>query len=163
MSKEKQYHTLVSVVLTVTLVLAIPLSALASPRSQAQSATLAAPPTAATATFVFGKEGDNLNPLAVTIYGDGTVRATGGLRPRTWMPRGRLSPDALDGLMTLARAEGFFNLPRSISGPGPGNSRGRFISIRTTTGTTRVAVRLVRRAGFDQLYAVLMAAAGVTP
>lgn len=111
--------------------------------------------------FTFGHERDNLHPLMVTIYDTGAVAATSGLRARTWTPRGRLSKDALDGLLKLAQAEGFFTMPRSIVGKGPANSSGRFISIRTGATTQKVSVRLARNVGFDQLYAVLLAAADV--
>jgi hypothetical protein len=39
---------------------------------------------------------------------------------------------------------------------------GRFIRIHTAHGTKTVHVRFVRVAAFDQLYAVLLAVAGIT-
>jgi hypothetical protein len=76
-------------------------------------------------------------------------------------PHVRLSRDALDGLMTLTRAEGFFTLPGKV-GTGPANAASRFITVRTGNATKMVSGRgLIRNTAFNQLYAVLLAASGV--
>ena len=109
--------------------------------------------------FAFGREGGNIRPLTVTIGTTGTVTmsaAAGGGRPP-----GQLSPDALDGLLLLAKAERFFALPAHIVGHGLPDVSSRFISIQTQRGVKTVQVRFVRNAAFEQLYAVLAAAAGV--
>lgn len=109
--------------------------------------------------FAFGRDGGNMRPLMVTIGMTGTVSmsaAAGGGRPL-----GPLSPDALDGLLLLAKAERFFALPTHIVGHGLPDVSSRFISIQTRRGVKTVQVRFVRNAAFDQLYAVLAAVAGV--
>ena len=109
--------------------------------------------------FAFGREGGNIRPLTVTIDDTGMVttsypvgRANGPVR---------LSRDALQGLLTLARAEGFFGLPSQMVGHGLPDIGGRFITIHTAGHAKTVHVRFVRDAAFDQLYAVLSAVAGV--
>ncbi len=109
--------------------------------------------------FAFGRDGGNIRPLTVTIGTTGTVTmsaAAGGGRPP-----GQLSPDALDGLLLLAKAERFFALPAHIVGHGLPDVSSQFISIQTQRGVKTVQVRFVRNAAFEQLYAVLAAAAGV--
>jgi len=109
--------------------------------------------------FAFGREGGNIRPLTVTIDDTGMVT--------TSYPVGkangpvRLSRDARQGLLTLARAEGFFGLPNKMVGHGLPDIGGRFITIHTAGRAKTVHVRFVRDAAFDQLYAVLSAVAGV--
>lgn len=115
--------------------------------------------------FVFGKRADNLWPLAVTIRSDGHVTGfwtvTKGGRTEA-KPEVRLSRGVLDGLMTLARAEGFFTMPGRIQGTGAANAPARFIMIRNGSVLKTVdAVRLAHTPAFDQLYAVLLAVVGV--
>lgn len=104
--------------------------------------------------FAFGREGGNIRPLAVTIDDTGLVTTTTG-GAMTAHPR--LTTDALDGLRTLARAEGFFTLPARIVGHGLPDAGGRFITIHAGTMAKTVHVRFARNAAFDQLYAVLVA------
>jgi hypothetical protein len=112
------------------------------------------------AAFVFGREGGNIRPYSVTISTDGTVTARGPVSTTT---RHLSDPtDVLAGLMKLARAERFFAMPGQIVGHGLPDVSGRFITIHTASATKTVHVRFVRDAAFDQLYAVLMAVAGVT-
>jgi hypothetical protein len=111
--------------------------------------------------FVIGQEGGRTQPMVVTIYDTGAVAVTSGKPAHTWRPRGHLSQDARDGLMKLAQAEGFFTLPSTITAAGPAKSTTRYISILSGTIVTRVTVRLARNRAFDQLYAVLLAAADV--
>ena len=133
------------------------LSVDATPRMGHARAQRPAPPQA---TFVFGREGGNIRPYTVTIYNDGTVTASGPVSPT---PRHLTEAvDTIAGLLTLARAEGFFGLPTQIVGHGLPDVGGRFIRIHTAHGTKTVHVRFVRVAAFDQLYAVLLAVAGTT-
>ncbi len=118
-----------------------------------------APRAAATHTlFSFGREGGNIRPLMVSIDDMGLVTVIPSDATAT---RPHLAADALAGLLTLARAEGFFKLPPQIVGHGLPDAGGRFITIHTAAMTKTVHVRFVRDAAFDQLYAVLAAATGV--
>jgi hypothetical protein len=111
------------------------------------------------AAFVFGREGGNIRPYNVTILADGTVTASGAIRTAT---KHLSDPaDAIAGVLKLAGAERFWALPAQIVGHGLPDVSGRFISIHTAGGTKTVHVRFVRVAAFDQLYAVLLAVAGV--
>jgi hypothetical protein len=109
--------------------------------------------------IVLGTEGGNIRPLTVSIGGDGTVTVTGPVTRPT--PASHLSKDALNGLLALAKAEGFFTMPARTIGHGLPDVGGRFITIHTASGIKSVHVRFVRKAAFDQLYAVLMATAGI--
>lgn len=120
-----------------------------------------APATRAAAThalFSFGREGGNIRPLTVAIDDTGVVTVTPA---SATAPRSPLTADALAGLLTLARSEGFFKLPPQIIGHGLPDVGGRFITIHTAATTKTVHVRFVRNVAFDQLYAVLAAVAGV--
>jgi hypothetical protein len=83
------------------------------PRGGAALLEHPAPPQA---TFVFGREGGNIRPYTVAIYTDGTVTASGPVSPT---PRHLTeAADTIAGLLTLARAEGFFALPtQSVEEP----------------------------------------------
>lgn len=125
------------------------------------SATPAPTAPAAQPLFVFGQWGDSRHSLEITIAKSGVVTATSGSQGRRWTPRGRLSQDALAGLITLARAEGVVTRTGPLTTTGLGATHGRFITLRTPAGTTWAAVGLRRQVAFDQLYAVLLAAADV--
>ena len=122
-----------------------------------------APARAPGAVFVVGRRGDNLRPLAVTVYDNGTVTGfytrsvTGGVQGH---PTGRLSLDTLAGLRTLARAEGFARLPAQIGHP-TALQAARFITLTTNARTTTVLAWTSGRAAFNELYAVLLSVAGV--
>jgi hypothetical protein len=140
----------------VALAAALPLGAYASHGAVRGHPQRRAAPRAA---FVFGREGGNIRPYTVTILTDGTVTASGSARTAT---RHLSDPaDAIAGLMKLAGAERFWALPAQIVGHGLPDVSGRFISIHTVGGTKTVHVRFVQVAAFDQLYAVLLAVAGV--
>jgi hypothetical protein len=111
------------------------------------------------AAFIFGREGGNIRPYTVTILTDGTVTASG--LAHTAIRHLSDPTDAIAGLMKLARAERFWAMPAQIVGYGLPDVSGRFISIHTAGGTKTVHVRFVHVATFDQLYAVLLAVAGV--
>jgi hypothetical protein len=145
-------------ILVILLIAGIPLGAGAS---AARAADMALAAANSAPVFVVGQEGGRTAPMIVTIDGTGAVAVTSGKPAHSWRPRGHLSQDALDGLMKLAQAEGFFRLPSTIIAAGPTNSPARYISIRSRTRVTRVTVRLARNRAFDQLYAVLLAAADV--
>ena len=119
---------------------------------------IAARPGASAPLFALGVEGGNILPYSVTIGANGVVtvtgRSTAGQRPR-------LSPNALAGLLKLARAEGFFTMPAQIVGHGLPDVAGTYISIHSPGATRTVHERFAHNAGYDQLYAVLMAVAGV--
>jgi hypothetical protein len=116
------------------------------------------------AVFALGKRGDNLRPLALTLYDTGTVSGfytvavQGGVKAR---PNVRLSQDALAGLVKLAQAEGLATLPLRIGQPSATSTVARFITMRTRTGERTVLVWTRGPAAFNQLYAVLLSVAGV--
>jgi hypothetical protein len=97
--------------------------------------------------------------LTVTIDANGTVKVSYTVAGAP--ANARLSQDAVDGLLKLATAEGFFAMPARIVGHGLPDIGGRFITIHTATATKTVSVRFVRNAAFDQLFAVLSAVTGV--
>jgi hypothetical protein len=73
-------------------------------------------------------------------------------------PRVTLTPDAVHGLVDLAKAEGFFRMPATTLCRGTlPDFAGSFV----TVGSTRVSVRGSCNLRFSKLYAVLAAAAGV--
>ncbi len=127
----------------------------------ARSASTTSAAVSSGPVFVVGREGGHTPPMVMTIDDTGAVAVTSGKPAHTWRPRGHLSQDARDGLLKLAQAEGFFALPATITAAGLANGPTRFISIRSGTRVTRVTVRLARNRAFDQLYAVLLAAADV--
>ena len=129
--------------------------------TRSSAAPTPSPRAAAQPVFVFGQWGDPRHPLEITISGSGVVTATSGPQRRRWTPRGRLSQDALAGLITLARTEGIVTRTGPLTTTGLGATRGRFITLRTPAGTTWAAVGLRRQVAFDQLYAVLLAATDV--
>lgn len=113
--------------------------------------------------FTFGKPGDNLRPLALTIDDTGKVAGFYMLegRPSTQVhPQVRLSQDAVAGLVKLAQAEGFFTMPRVIGRAIIGSSA-RFITVHTTATERTVMAWTGESTAFNQLYAVLLAVSGV--
>ena len=106
----------------------------------------------------FGREGGNMLPLRVTIDATGAVAIAS---PGRTSPPIRLSLDALDGLRTLAAAEGFATMPPRQIGRGLPDVGGRFIGVRMGGTLKVVHVRYVRNRAFDQLYAVLNATVGL--
>ena len=157
MDHPRRRRFMAPLVAATVLVASMPLSAMAShggaARAQARPAALSP------RLIVLGREGGNIRPLTVSISGDGTVTVTGAVTTPT--PAPHLSKDALSGLLALAKAEGFFTMPARMIGHGLPDVGGRFITIHTASGVKSVHVRFVRNAAFDQLYAVLMATAGI--
>ena len=108
--------------------------------------------------FAFGRAGGNIEPFTITIARDGSVSSSGDA-PASLAPRASL--DAVDGLLKLARTEGFYGLSSLVLCPGSlPDVAGQFVTIRTGTVSKKVTVRGNCRAGFTQLYAVVSAVAG---
>lgn len=129
-------------------------------------ASAAAPSSAQSSSMVVitvGKSADNLWPLTVSIHENGRVTGfwTANAKGTRAVPHVRLSPHSVAGLMTLARAHRFFTMPTRI-GSGPANAASRFITIRGNSGARTVSGRgTIASPGFNQIYAVVLAAAGV--
>jgi hypothetical protein len=108
----------------------------------------------------FGGRAGLLPTGQVSIFGDGHLHATGTMRLQN--PSLLLDRDALAGLLTLAEAEGFFQLPPHISCRTRATDlRIRSITIQTTTGMHSVdALSICRVARFQQLYRILALTTG---
>ncbi len=108
--------------------------------------------------FVFGRTGGSIAPFEASISAAGVVSVTGGVRrlgPVT------LSKPALAGLLRLASAEGFYSLPRRINCSAPGGLATEYLHIHTAKHDKRVDSFGGCRPAFEQLYAVVKAAAGL--
>lgn len=115
----------------------------------------------ASAPFVFGRAGGNIRPFTVTITANGQITMNGPVSSTGNRPH--LSAAAIKGLLKLARAERFFNLPDQIEGARVlPDVASLFITV-TSNGTTKT-VRLHggHSSAFEQLFAVLMAVAGAS-
>jgi hypothetical protein len=117
-------------------------------------------------SFEFGRRGAHILPFTVTINPYGQVTVAGHVR--TQVPDLTLAKDCLAGLHKLAEAEDFFDMPDRIEGHHtPADVDWLFISIQvqsTPSGPLKnkvVELHAARHDPFDQLFAVLMAAAGV--
>lgn len=130
------------------------------------SASAAAPSSvqhAAKVVITVGKAGDNLWPLAISIHEDGRVTGfwTANAKGAKAVPHVRLSSHAVAGLMTLARAHRFFTMPTRV-GSGPANAASRFVTIWGRNGSRTIYGRgTIANPAFNQIYAVVLAAAGV--
>ena len=110
------------------------------------------------AAFAFGRTGGNIEPFTVTIARDGSISSSGAA-PANLAPHASL--DAVDGLLKLARTEGFYALPSLVLCQGElPDFAGQFVTIKTGTSSKKVTVRGSCRVGFTQLYAVVSAVAG---
>jgi len=104
----------------------------------------------------FGRSGGNIEHFTVTISPTGRVTTEGPVQLAR--PRLTLTPDAMRGLVDLARAEGFFRMPATTVCRGTlPDVAGSFV----TVGSKRVLVRGSCNRRFSELYAVLAAVAGV--
>jgi hypothetical protein len=115
-----------------------------------------------TRVFLFGVQGGSLRPWSVKLNLDGSIAATG----ITTHQKLTDATNALKGLLALSDAEGYFSLKKTVgclSGVGNPDVSSRFISIHTATGTKRVQDfgSCAATAKYEQLYAVLEAAAGI--
>ena len=132
----------------VTVMLAVPLAVLAGGAATRQSPS-----------FAFGRAGGSIMPFAVKIGRDGRLTTTGAAQLAR--PDAVLSPSARNGLAKLAQAEGFFSMPTLVrcSGVNP-DVAGRFVTVSAGAKTRTVTVRGTCKAAFEELYAVIAAAAG---
>lgn len=113
--------------------------------------------SAAQASFAFGRTGGNIEPFTITIAKDGSVTATGPVKPL----RQELAARALARLGTLASTQHFFSLPRRTNCPGSlPDFAYRMISVRTAAAARTVLVRGGCRPAFNTLYAALSTAVG---
>jgi hypothetical protein len=133
----------------VTVALAVPLAVLAGSGKRQVSAS-----------FAFGRTGGNIRPFTVRIGKDGRLTTTGPVAVAD--PVAVLSPALRGGLAKLAQAEGFFAMPALIlcNGVNP-DVAARFVTISAGGKTRTVTVRGTCRTAFEELYAVIAAAAGV--
>jgi len=107
----------------------------------------------------FGRDGGTMLPLRVTI--DASVAVTFSAPRRTTPSSMRLAPDTLDGLRTLAAAEGSATMPSRQAGRGLPHVGGWFVGIRIGGTLKAVYVRDGRNRAFAPRYAVLSAAGGL--
>jgi hypothetical protein len=136
----------------VTVALAVPLAVLAGGGSRN-----AGPPT-----FVLGRTGGNIAPFSVRIGSDGRVTTKGPVNGAP--PTSPLSSPLRNGLVKLAKAEGFFTMPTSIRCQGVlPDFASRFVTVSAGGKTRTVTVRGGCNAPFEELYAVIAAVAGAQP
>jgi hypothetical protein len=141
---------IIPVALVLALVLPISISAAQPSRVRASHHSGAA--------FTFGRAGGNIEPYSVMIARDGSISSSGDA------PTGlasKASLDAIDGLVALARSEGFYALPGLVLCPRSlPDVAGQYVTIKMGTTSRKVTVRGSCRTGFTQLYAVVSAVAG---
>ncbi len=136
----------------VTVALAVPLAVLAGAHSTREAAP----------SFVFGRTGGNIQPFSVRIGKDGRVTAKGAVTAAP--PAAPLSSPLRNGLVKLAKAEGFFTMPTSIRCQGAlPDFAARFLTVAVGTQTRTVTVRGGCSTAFEELYAVVAAVAGTQP
>jgi hypothetical protein len=160
-------RSLAALLAVTALAAALPLSTMArTTHGAAKSATTThSLPAGAGSTrvFSFGVQGGSLRPWSVQIKLDGSIAATGPVTVHQTL----IDPaNTLKGLLALADAEGYFSLKKTVgclSGAGNPDVSSRFISIHTSAGTKRVQDfgSCAATAKYEQLYAVLEAAAGM--
>ena len=137
------------------------LAAAAAAAAALAAAAVPAGTPASGSPLVFGRAGGNIRPYTVTIAADGRVSASGAAR--LTVPGYALSPVALRGLRKLATAEGFFTMPRTIRCPRVlPDIASLFVTFRSSAGTRTVSETGSCTPGFEELYAVLLAASGVS-
>jgi len=132
----------------VTVALAVPLAVLAGGGSKTQSPS-----------FAFGRAGGNIMPFTVRIGRDGRLATTGAVQLAK--PDAVLSVPLRNGLAKLARVEGFFAMPTLVRchGVNP-DVAGRFVTVSAGGKTRTVTMRGACKPAFEELYAVIAAAAG---
>lgn len=114
-----------------------------------------------TPAFVFGVKGgfSDAGPFTVTVYGSGRVKLVSARSPGPYHllnPNIRISPDALAGLLRLAKAEQFFSMPvLTVAHDVKSEAATVFITVITADRSKTVSVRGARPAPFYQLYSVL--------
>jgi hypothetical protein len=118
--------------------------------------------------FRFGLQGgfSNVGPFTVIIYVGGRVslsKVQQNSPIHLVNPRATIYPIALTGLLKLAKAEGFFSMPKKIVPKHLVSDMGTaFISIYTTAGVKTVSVVGNDSTPFYELYALLNYVAGAT-
>ncbi|HLJ68477.1 MAG TPA: hypothetical protein VKX16_14075 [Chloroflexota bacterium] len=148
--------------LAATVLATLPLTALAS-RAHVTHTLPKSTGTTPVAVFSFGLQGGNIRPWSIKLNLDGSIASSG-----TATSRQRLTDpkNSLQGLLTLADAEGFFAMKKSIGclgSAGNPDAGAHFISVRTAQGAKRVNEfgSCKATAKFDQLYAVLAEVSGI--
>jgi hypothetical protein len=114
---------------------------------------------ASTPIILISRQGGNIRPFSVAIDANGVVTVTGTQQntPVT------LQKAAVRGLLKLAQAERFFTLPLHIVGKRVNPDVAAIsMTVRTAASSRTVTERGARNARFDQLLAVVMAAAQVS-
>jgi hypothetical protein len=161
-------RSLAALLAATALAAALPLGTLA--RTTHASARASAPAThslpsgaGSTRVFSLGVQGGSLRPWSVKLNLDGSIAPTGPVTVHQTLVDPK---NTLKGLLALADAEDYFALKKTVgclSGAGNPDVSSRFISIHTATVTKRVQEfgSCAATAKFDQLYAVLEAAAGM--
>lgn len=146
-----------------TLAAALPSGVLARTTIHSTPTTHSLPSGAgSTRVFSFGVQGGSMRPWTVKLNLDGSIASTG-----TTTHQKLLDPaNTLKGLLALADAEGYFSLKKAVGCLGTGSNpdvSSRFISIHTATSTKRVQEfgSCAATAKYDQIYALLEAAAGL--
>jgi len=115
-----------------------------------------------TPAIAFGRTGGNILPMQISIYGDGFITYQGAVPVTTGYA---IAPEAVRGLKRLAVAENFWSLPTLIVAPGVlPDIATQYISIQIGcgTGSKTVQVRGSGSTSFTELYATLLAAAGIS-
>jgi hypothetical protein len=110
--------------------------------------------------FVLGVKGGSLRHWSVTLNLDGSITANGTSAASSLSD----AKNELPALMSLANAQGFFSLKKTVgcvSGAGNPDTSMRYVTIHTSTGTKRVNGIGDCNAQFTGLYDVLSAAVGV--
>lgn len=144
-------------------VLVIAVAFLALPLLPAGPATQAAPSQhgsrANTPVIVVSRQGGNIRPFSVSIDTDGVAIVTGTRTPAY----ATLQNAAVRGLLKLAQAERFFALPPHIVAKRVNPDVAAIsVTIRTPMRSRTVTERGARNPRFDQLLAVVLAAAQIS-
>jgi hypothetical protein len=109
-------------------------------------------------SFAFGRVGGNINPFTVTIASDGSVTATGPVRPL----KRQLGARALALLTKSVTAQHFFTLPRSTRCPNTlPDYASQFIMVHRGGVSRRVLVHGDCSPRFARTYAALTKAVGL--
>lgn len=133
----------------VTAALAVPLVVLAGDAAKTQAAP----------SFAFGRTGGNIVPSKTVISSTGRVTSDNSV-PTT---KGPVSLAARNGLVKLARAEGFFTMANtSCTGTNP-DIASQFVTVTAGGKSRTVTVHGACSASFNELYAVISAVAGAGP
>lgn len=152
---------------TMTILIVLPLTAFAAQKHRTKTAcattkhgkvhTLAV--SGSSPVVQFGQYGGNIRPWDASIDAQGNVTSKGITASET-----RLADltNALNGLLKLADAEGFWSMPTMTSCPGTNpDVASRYIQITSSSGTRKVAVHGGCLDAFNQLFAVLLATGNV--